>query len=45
MGAVNTRFDSLEAVMVAKCEAVDAKFEGAWQGLLRVEGIMDARER
>jgi hypothetical protein len=37
------RFDSFEKVINAKFEAVDAKFEAAHQGLLRVEQVLDAR--
>lgn len=40
---VVNRVDSLEKVIGAKFEAVDAKFEAARQGLLRVEGVLDAR--
>jgi citrate lyase gamma subunit len=38
---LGARIDSLEKVMLAKFEAVDARFEAAHQG--RVEGVMDAR--
>jgi hypothetical protein len=48
--AFNTRFDALEhiidakfKVVDAKFDAVDAKFDAAQQGLLRVEGVLDAR--
>ena len=41
--SVNIRFDALEKIMNAKFEAVDAKFEGQTQGLLRVEQVLDAR--
>ena len=40
---LNVRFDSFEKVMNAKFDAVDAKFEAAHQGLLRVEQVIDAR--
>ena len=38
-----TRIDALQQIMLAKFESVDAKFEAAHQGLLRVEGVLDAR--
>jgi hypothetical protein len=41
--AFATRIDGLERIMVAKFEVVDARFEAAHQGLLRVEGVLDAR--
>jgi hypothetical protein len=40
---VRTEISSLRDVMIAKFEVVDAKFESTRQGLLRVEGVLDAR--
>jgi hypothetical protein len=40
---IDTRVDALQAVLLAKFETVDARFEAARQGLLRVEGVLDAR--
>ena len=40
---MDIRFDALQQVMIAKFEVVDAKFAAAQQGLLRVEGVLDAR--
>ncbi len=39
----NFRFDALEHIMDAKFKIVDARFDAAHEGLLRVEGVLDAR--
>lgn len=40
---VGARVDSLNARIDALKEIMNAKFESAQQGLLRVEGVLDAR--
>ncbi|HMF77529.1 MAG TPA: hypothetical protein VK604_17865 [Bryobacteraceae bacterium] len=37
------RISSLEQIMMSRFDVVDAKFEAAQQGLLRVAGVIDAR--
>jgi hypothetical protein len=41
--SIAVRFDSLQGVMNAKFEAVDARFKAAQEGLHRVEQVIDAR--
>lgn len=40
---LSQKIDSLQKVMDARFEAVNARFEGFHQALLRVEGVLDAR--
>jgi hypothetical protein len=40
---VPVSFDALEHIIAAKFKMVDAKFEAAQQGLLRVEDVLNAR--
>jgi hypothetical protein len=40
---IDARLSSLEKVMDARFDAVDARFEAAHHELLRVEGVLDAR--
>ena len=40
---MDPRLSSIEKLMDARFDAVDARFEAAHQELLRVEGVLDAR--